>query len=98
MVLEFYDAPLGVADNPVSVVFTAKDTDSGEHVECRILHDVLVKKYSSQGIAPNKLRDAFYDNREELLEATQRKYEQGQIERTADGVILILSLADFGPL
>ncbi len=98
MALEFEDAPRGVAGNPVSVVIAAKDTDSDEHVECRITHYVLVHKYGAQGIAPDKLRGAFNDNREEILEVVQRKYEQGQVERTANGLILILRLADFGPI
>ena len=98
MALEFEDAPRGVAENRISVVIAAKDTDSGEHVECRISYEVLVNKYGAQGIAPKKLLGAFNDNREEILEVAQRKYEQGQVKPTANGVILILSLADFGPV
>jgi len=98
MVLKFHDAPLGVDDDPVCVVITAQDTDSGEHVECRIMYNVLVKRYGAQGIAPDKLLTAFNDNREEILEVAQRKYTQGPVERTANGVRLFLELADFGPI
>ena len=98
MALEFNDAPLGVAASSVAVVIAARDSDSGEHVECRIDHNVLFRKYGAQGTAPDKLRGAFNDNREEILEVAQRKYQRGQVVRIANGVILILSLEDFGKL
>ena len=79
-------------------MIAAKDTDSGKHVKCRITHYVLVNKYGAQGIDPKKLLGAFNDNREEILEVAQRKYEQGQVERTANGIILTLNLADFWPV
>ena len=98
MVLKFDDAPLGAAHDPECVVITAQDTDSGEHVECRISYDVLVERYGAQGIAQDKLLTAFNDNREEILEVAQRKYTQDSVRRTASGVRLDLELADFGPI
>ncbi len=98
MVLKFHDAPLGVDDDPVCVVITAQDTDSGEHVECRIMHHVLMNRYGAHSIARDILLTTFNDNREEILEVAQRKYTQGSVERTANGVRLFLELADFGPI
>ncbi len=95
MKLKFSEAIHGVGDNPVRVVITAQNTDSGEHVECNILYEVLSRKYGAGGIAPDKLKRAFNDNRDEILKAVQRKYELDQVERTDSGARLFLKLADF---
>ncbi len=98
MALKFADKPCGVHRDPDYVVITARDSESNEHIECRISYDVFVRKYRSQGIADDKLLSAFETNRADILAVAQQKYETGSVERTANGIILVLIVEDFGPV
>ena len=98
MALKFADEPCGVHHNPVYVVITAQDSETNEHIECRISYNVFVRRYRSKSIADDKLLSVFETNRAEILAVTQEKYETGSVERTPNGIILVLNVEDFGPI
>lgn len=76
-----------VKDHPIAVWLQGRDNDTGANVDCRVGAKFLTSR-GAEGIANQKLLDAFEQNRQEIEATAQRKYEDGQFERERDRLVV----------
>ncbi len=76
-----------VKDKPIAVWLHGRDSDTGANVDCRVGAKFLNTR-GAEGIANQKLLDAFEQNRQEIEATAQRKYEIGHFEQEPDRLVV----------
>lgn len=95
MTLTFPETPARVDYDRIGVLLMC-NTDSGDHVECRVTALALKMCCGAQATLDDEeqLR-AFEQHREKIEAAWRRKYTAGQVERLDDRIVVHLGVADF---
>ena len=95
MTLTFPETPARIDYDRMEVLLRC-DTDSGDHVECRVTaRALMICCGADSGLGDEEQLRAFEQHREKIEVAWRRKYTAAKVDRLSDRIVVRLYVADF---